>query len=81
MEKYPKKRAYVRGKLKEFLIEKGAYEEFVEECKQQEINSPNSEVWRTRDCKVIPNSFSFNKSIYGQEYWYKMSAEFDAWKD
>jgi len=76
MEKYPKKRAYVRGKLKKFLDEKGVTKQFIANCKKA-----NPEVWTNRNCKRIWTAFSWSRADEGFTFWEKLSQEFEGLND
>jgi len=76
MEKYPKKRAYVRGKLKKFLDEKGVTKQFIANCKKA-----NPVGWKNRDCKKIGTSFPWVRSNEGFVFWEKLNNEFEGLDD
>lgn len=69
MEKYPKKRAYVRGKLKKFLDKKGVTKLFIKNCKKQ---CPEC-----RNVKNILSAFIWSHTDQGNKLWKKLSDEFE----
>jgi len=69
MEKYPKKRAWVRGKLKKFLDEKGVTKQFIANCK---INNTIK-----RPVKSIFEAFVWANTKEKNYFWYKLSKEFN----
>ena len=70
MEKYPKKRAWVRGKLKKFLDEKGVTKQFVKNCKQQ-----NEKL--SRPIKCIINAFTWAETSEGNNFWWNLEKEYN----
>lgn len=72
MEKYPKKRAYVRGKLKKFLDEKGATKQFIANCKK--VNSK-------RNLKEMRSAFWWAETEEGMDFWAMLDDEFEGLND
>lgn len=70
MEKYPKKRAYAHPKLKEFLVEKGAYKQFLENCKKEKHNKGKKRLF-----KRIDEAFIWSNTKQGRQYWKELSRE------
>ena len=79
MEKYPKKRTFVRGKLKKFLDEKGVTKQFIENCKNQEKKYNNN--YTTRDCKNFVDSFYWRNTPEGFKFWVKLQNEYEDLND
>jgi hypothetical protein len=73
MEKYPKKRAYVRGKLKKFLDEKGVTNLFIENCKTQ---FPDK-----RNIKELLIAFDWSITKQRHKFWSDLNNQFEELND